>query len=202
MKKGNKLLSLVFAFLLMFGVAGAANASTVNGKIGKATVLKTTALWKLGSKNHLSFTRNLQKGAQYWIYSYTNVDGGLYGVGAGYYVKKNPSYIKYETLSSHPSVHPTSVSKAPAAAVSSSSLNVRDGQYASVTVKTKPYATGTIEVIYKSGPSKAKGLVPEKANASGYITWTWKVGTNTTPGTYPVIIHVNGSTITKYVTVH
>lgn len=86
--------------------------------------------------------------------------------------------------------------------VSGSSLDCSPGDYASVSVKTKPGVTGTIEVIYNSGPSKAAGLVPETADSSGNITWTWKVGTRTAPGTYPVIITVNGSTITKTLTVN
>jgi micrococcal nuclease len=86
--------------------------------------------------------------------------------------------------------------------VAGSSLNRSPGQYASVTVKTKPGAQGAIEVDYNSGPSTAQGLYPKTADSNGNISWTWKVGTRTAPGTYPVIITVNGSTITKTLTVY
>lgn len=85
--------------------------------------------------------------------------------------------------------------------VTGNHLAVRDGGEASVTVKTKPYASGSIEVDYKSGPSKAKGLGPKKANGQGVISWSWKVGSNTTPGTYNVIIRLGGQTITRYLVV-
>lgn len=49
-------------------------------------------------------------------------------------------------------------------------LSVIRGQNASVTVKTKRRARGTINVYYKSGISKAKGLKPKTASSSGKIT--------------------------------
>lgn len=85
--------------------------------------------------------------------------------------------------------------------VSGSSLNVLHGQIASVTITTKPGAKGTIEVIYKSGPSTAAGLEPKTADSSGKITWSWKVGSRTTPGNYDVNITVNGTSIHKTLTV-
>jgi hypothetical protein len=76
-----------------------------------------------------------------------------------------------------------------------SHLYVHPGDYASVTVQTRPGAWGTIRVVYKSGPSKAKGLVPKTADPSGRITWTWKVGTHTTRGDWPVTITVGSQVI-------
>lgn len=78
----------------------------------------------------------------------------------------------------------------------SSHLNVRPGGEASVTIKTKPGATGRIEVDYKSGPSQAHGLENKTADHSGQITWQWEVGTHTTPGNWPVHISAGGSTVT------
>ncbi|WML54339.1 hypothetical protein RCG17_06745 [Neobacillus sp. PS3-12] len=86
--------------------------------------------------------------------------------------------------------------------VTGSRLNVNHGQYASVTINTTPGAEGTIEVDYNSGPSTAAGLFPQTANSSGDITWTWKVGTRTAHGTYPVIITINGTTTTETLTVY
>ncbi|WP_067934464.1 thermonuclease family protein [Alicyclobacillus kakegawensis] len=92
-----------------------------------------------------------------------------------------------------------STSKTSGLSIVSSHLSVHRGQKASITVRTKPKALGTIEVDYKSGPSKAKGLGPKYANASGLISWTWTVGTNTTRGSWPVIIRANGKTLRTYV---
>jgi len=47
-------------------------------------------------------------------------------------------------------------------------------------------------VRYKSGPSKAQGLGPKTADAGGDVSWSWKVGTNTTPGAWPVTITCGG----------
>jgi micrococcal nuclease len=41
-------------------------------------------------------------------------------------------------------------------------------------------------VHYKSGPSKAQGLTPQTADGAGNATWSWIVGTNTTPGSWPI----------------
>ena len=64
----------------------------------------------------------------------------------------------------------------------------RPGADAIIVVGTAPNAACTITVIYKSGPSRAKGLVPEMADAQGRVAWTWRVGTRTTPGTWPIIV--------------
>lgn len=82
--------------------------------------------------------------------------------------------------------------------VISSTLTVSRRSYASVTVKAKPGARGTIAVDYKSGPSHAKGLDAQTANSQGLITWRWEIGSSTTVGTWPVHISANGKTITLY----
>jgi len=46
-------------------------------------------------------------------------------------------------------------------------------------------ATCSITVYYKSGPSSAAGLYPEQGRR---ISWTWKVGTRTTPGRWPITV--------------
>lgn len=72
---------------------------------------------------------------------------------------------------------------------------------ATVTVKTKPNGSCTMSVLYKSGPSKAASVGTRKANASGVVSWTWKVGGNTTKGTWPVVINCAGATVRTSVTV-
>lgn len=87
------------------------------------------------------------------------------------------------------------------ASVTTSQLIVNPGDKATVSVKTKPRTLGTIEVDYSSGPSHASGLEPKNSDANGNINWTWTVGTRTKPGTYNVIIRINGQTITKHLIV-
>jgi hypothetical protein len=63
--------------------------------------------------------------------------------------------------------------------------------------------TGTpcsIVVTYKSGPSSASGLYPQRASV-GRINWTWMVGTRTTPGRWPIDVSCGaaGSLHTSFV---
>lgn len=66
------------------------------------------------------------------------------------------------------------------------------GAQASITIKTAPNVLCTITVYYKSGPSKAKGLDPKNSDANGNCTWSWKVGTRTTPGNWKIVITAEG----------
>jgi hypothetical protein len=59
---------------------------------------------------------------------------------------------------------------------------------ATLTVSTAPGANCSIVVHYKSGPSRAKGLVPKVASSSGRVSWTWRVGSNTTAGRWPIVV--------------
>jgi hypothetical protein len=75
--------------------------------------------------------------------------------------------------------------------------------YATLKAKVPPGATATIEVDYKSGPSHAAGLGPKQAGPDGIVTWTWKVGGNTTIGTWPITVSCNGaSASTQFEVVH
>jgi len=65
---------------------------------------------------------------------------------------------------------------------------VRHGNAASIIVKTAPGAACTIIVAYKSGPSRAQGLIPKTADKDGVVSWAWIVGTRTTPGEWPVTV--------------
>ena len=62
---------------------------------------------------------------------------------------------------------------------------VGHGSYATLTVNVSRTATCSIEVDYKSGPSHAQGLYPKRGTR---ISWTWKVGTRTTPGRWPITV--------------
>ncbi|HYZ76602.1 MAG TPA: hypothetical protein VE596_04445 [Gaiellaceae bacterium] len=46
----------------------------------------------------------------------------------------------------------------------------------------------SITVYYKSGPSHARGVEPRKRAVGGRVSWTWLVGTRTTPGRWPIVV--------------
>ncbi|MCL6471795.1 MAG: hypothetical protein K6T91_03175 [Firmicutes bacterium] len=65
---------------------------------------------------------------------------------------------------------------------------VSRGNAVTLVAKTTPGATCSIVVMYKSGPSRAQGLGTKVADANGYVSWTWIVGTRTTLGTWPITV--------------
>jgi micrococcal nuclease len=65
---------------------------------------------------------------------------------------------------------------------------ISGGKQATIEVATVPNASCKIVVTYDSGPSAAKGLEPKTADANGSVSWTWNVGTTTTPGKWPVAV--------------
>lgn len=67
---------------------------------------------------------------------------------------------------------------------------VRAGSYAQVAVRVTPRARCTIQVIYDKTVSKDKGLGPK---TGGRITWRWKVGSNTRPGRWPIVVRCGAS---------
>ncbi len=60
-----------------------------------------------------------------------------------------------------------------------------------VRAKIPPNASASLSVFYKSGGSTAKYLGWKQADASGYIEWEWKIGVNTTPGSWPFVIQLD-----------
>ncbi|HNX13276.1 MAG TPA: hypothetical protein PK854_02290 [Oscillospiraceae bacterium] len=70
------------------------------------------------------------------------------------------------------------------------------GQEASVAIKGKPDIEYTIKVIYKSGPSSAKGLEPKISEPNGTVTWTWKVSARTSAGNWSIEISGGESSVT------
>ena len=65
---------------------------------------------------------------------------------------------------------------------------VKAGTSATLVVQTKSNAECTITVYLKSGPSTAAGLTKKNADSDGNTSWTWKVGSSTTPGTYKIVV--------------
>jgi hypothetical protein len=62
---------------------------------------------------------------------------------------------------------------------------INAGAYATLTVSVSPSHRCSITVYYKSGSSTAAGLYPKRGSR---ISWTWKVGTRTTPGRWPIVV--------------
>ena len=82
-----------------------------------------------------------------------------------------------------------------------SGLTFRRNQYATLSINAQPGVVYYIAVYYNSGASTAEGLVPKQADGAGNVSWTWKIGGRTAPGTYRVEISGNGEMIVKYITV-
>jgi hypothetical protein len=61
------------------------------------------------------------------------------------------------------------------------------GDYATLTAAVSPARRCSIIVYYKSGPSHAQGLYAKTPRA-GRVSWTWMVGTNTTPGRWAITV--------------
>ena len=66
--------------------------------------------------------------------------------------------------------------------------SVRRGDDASLAVQTVPHASCVIAVRYKTGISKATGLVPKTSDGAGKVGWTWRVSTGATPGKWPITV--------------
>ena len=77
---------------------------------------------------------------------------------------------------------------------------VAAGSVATVVAAAPTGTTCSIVVSYKSGPSSAAGLYSQRAR-SGRVSWTWNVGTRTTPGRWPIDISCGaaGSLHTSFV---
>ena len=60
------------------------------------------------------------------------------------------------------------------------------GSYATLSAQVTPTATCSITVYYKSGPSRAQGV--KHLRRGGRVSWTWKVGTRTTPGRWRITV--------------
>ena len=61
----------------------------------------------------------------------------------------------------------------------------RGGDQVSLTVAVSPKARCTIKVVYDTTVSHAKGL---GAKTGTRITWSWKVGSSTHAGSWPVTV--------------
>lgn len=60
-----------------------------------------------------------------------------------------------------------------------------------IRAKIPPNASANLTIFYKSGKSSAKYLGWKQADENGYIEWEWKIGVNTTPGTWTFTIQTD-----------
>ncbi len=74
-------------------------------------------------------------------------------------------------------------------------LNFLRNEYATISITGIPNTEYHISVFYHSGESTAAGLESNTSDANGNISWTWKIGGKTTPGTYHATIVGGGETI-------
>lgn len=80
-------------------------------------------------------------------------------------------------------------------------LTVKRGSNATLRAKTAPNVSCSIVVDYKSGPSTAAGLVAKNSDGAGNVSWTWKVGANTTPGAWPITVTCGDASAQTHITV-
>jgi micrococcal nuclease len=80
-------------------------------------------------------------------------------------------------------------------------LTVAHGSNATLQVKTAANTSCSIEVDYKSGPSTAAGLGAKNSDGAGNVSWTWKVGANTTPGSWPITVTCANGSAQTHITV-
>ncbi|SET95314.1 TadE/TadG family type IV pilus assembly protein [Paenibacillus sp. NFR01] len=66
-----------------------------------------------------------------------------------------------------------------------------------IRAKVKPGISANLAIFYKSGQSTAKYLGWKQADDQGYIEWEWKIGVNTTPGTWTFVITLDDGTTLK-----
>jgi hypothetical protein len=75
---------------------------------------------------------------------------------------------------------------------------VSHGSNATLVARVSPSTvTCSIAVYYKSGKSVAAGLGNKRPSA-GRVSWTWKVGTRTTPGRWRITVSCRAGSATTY----
>lgn len=64
----------------------------------------------------------------------------------------------------------------------------KKGQNATIKIKGMPNTQYTISLFYTNKKSSAKGLEKKESDENGIVSWTWRIGTRTTPGDYQILI--------------
>ena len=151
------------------------------------------ALHALVCKGSMSLARAQQLIRVHWIAAWrTYVVGGTAVVPA-------PAPTPIATVSPRPTTTAPTGTTAGVTIVSLTSPVAR-GSTAILAAKARPGAACSITVTYKSGPSKASGLVPRTASSAGSVSWSWTIGTNTTLGTWPAKVTCTANGVTSSAT--
>ena len=115
--------------------------------------------------------------------------------GKTYYV-----LTKYLTLSAPQAQEPVrqqeptkQIASDPSIGVISYTKSVEAGSNGSITIKGVPGVEYDIDVHTSSKISDAGGLDNKVADANGNVTWKWKVGSRSKPGTYIINIYPVGN---------
>ena len=75
---------------------------------------------------------------------------------------------------------------------------VSAGKKASVTVRGLPNTEYSITVIYSTSVSQASGLSEKTTDENGLVSWSWRVGNQTKPGRYEIIIQCQSEKINLF----
>lgn len=94
-----------------------------------------------------------------------------------------------------PTAHPATTGPV-SVRITSLSSPIARGATATIAAVTRADASCSIVVRYKSGPSKAAGLYPKTASGAGDVAWSWRVGTSTTLGSWPITITCSSGSAT------
>ncbi|BCJ85894.1 thermonuclease family protein [Effusibacillus dendaii] len=115
----------------------------------------------------------------------------------------NDVFTNDATTNSAQSSQPSTPSTASTDEVKIVSLTspVSPGDNTTLVAQVPPNTQANITVYYKSGTSKAEGLEPKMSDSNGHVSWTWKVGTRTTPGSWRVVVSAGGQSATAYLQV-
>lgn len=66
---------------------------------------------------------------------------------------------------------------------------IQQAQDATLTLLGQPNTAYYARVRFRTGYSVAAGLGLQTADDQGRVSWTWRIGSRTTPGAYPIMIY-------------
>lgn len=87
---------------------------------------------------------------------------------------------------------PTTVAPATIKRISGLTDPVSPNEKVTFTIQGAPNTEYKIGVYYKSGASTADGLENKTSDSSGNVSWSWKIGGSTEPGTYRITVNGGG----------
>ena len=111
--------------------------------------------------------------------------------------------VPSEKKTDAPTERPTEVPTEPKTSIVFTSYTdyVEAGGMANVTIQGEPNTDYNISVFYSSTASHADGLEKKTSDDYGYVSWDWKVGTNTTKGEHYIVVSGGGTSERVYFTV-